>query len=139
MTPGGRVSFYRKAERFVSSRSMDVRVAWARSKAGRSSRKSERRSAFGGGPWPAGISARRERTIGIPRPIIGMRVGMVIVALAVGLWFGAEAFLGSLLLLALVFLSGVTNPKPWHCGNCKRPLATAMVRVCPGCAARLTD
>lgn len=138
MTPRGHVSLYRKAERFVSSRSMDMRVAWARSKASRSGRKSAKLATFGGGPWPAGMSARRERTTAVPWSIIALRFGLVVAAVGIGGWFGSEALLGGLVLLALVFLSGVTNPKPWHCGNCKRPLATSMVRVCPGCGARLT-
>ena len=34
---------------------------------------------------------------------------------------------------------GRARSKPWRCGSCKTPLATAKVRVCPGCAARLVD
>ena len=34
---------------------------------------------------------------------------------------------------------GRAKSKPWRCGNCQTPLATAKVRVCPGCHARLVD
>ena len=36
-------------------------------------------------------------------------------------------------------LIGRAKSKPWRCGNCATPLATAKVRVCPGCGARLVD
>jgi hypothetical protein len=38
---------------------------------------------------------------------------------------------------ATCFWVGRARSKPWRCANCKTPLATAKVRVCPGCAARL--
>jgi hypothetical protein len=42
--------------------------------------------------------------------------------------------------VALVcYFYGRSKSKPWRCGNCKAPLATAKVRVCPGCGARLVD
>jgi hypothetical protein len=34
---------------------------------------------------------------------------------------------------------GRAKSKPWRCGNCKMPLTTAKVRVCPTCSARLVD
>ena len=34
---------------------------------------------------------------------------------------------------------GRAKSKPWRCGNCGIPLATAKVRVCPGCRAHLVD
>jgi hypothetical protein len=40
---------------------------------------------------------------------------------------------------ATCYWVGRARSKPWRCGNCKAPLATAKVRVCPGCAARLVD
>jgi hypothetical protein len=42
--------------------------------------------------------------------------------------------------VALVcYVYGRSKSKPWRGGNCKSPLATAKVRVCPGCGARLVD
>lgn len=37
------------------------------------------------------------------------------------------------------YVVGRSKSKPWRCGNCRMPLATAKVRVCPGCRARLVD
>jgi hypothetical protein len=37
------------------------------------------------------------------------------------------------------YLIGRAKSKPWRCGNCGTPLATAKVRVCPGCHARIVD
>jgi len=34
---------------------------------------------------------------------------------------------------------GRAKSKPWRCGNCGTPLATAKVRVCPACSARMVD
>ncbi len=37
------------------------------------------------------------------------------------------------------YFAGRAKSRPWRCSNCKTPLATAKVRVCPGCQARLVD
>ncbi len=37
------------------------------------------------------------------------------------------------------YLVGRAKSKPWRCGNCRSPLTTAKVRVCPRCGARLVD
>lgn len=57
------------------------------------------------------------------------------------LWWAydlAGALIGAGLCLACLVL-GRARSKPWRCGNCKTPLSTAKVRVCPGCCARLVD
>jgi len=51
-------------------------------------------------------------------------------------WIGAAA--GAPIAVAC-FMLGRARSKPWRCGHCKTPLATAQVRVCPGCGARLVD
>jgi hypothetical protein len=58
-----------------------------------------------------------------------------------GLWWVYDltgALIGAPIAL-LCYLIGWSRSKPWRCGNCKSPLATAKVRVCPRCDARLVD
>jgi hypothetical protein len=58
-----------------------------------------------------------------------------------GLWWTFDligAVIGAGVCLACLLI-GRARSKPWRCGNCKTPLSTAKVRVCPGCRARLVD
>ena len=58
---------------------------------------------------------------------------------ALGWWFELKGVaMGAGVALAC-YVVGRSKSKPWRCGNCKTPLATAKVRVCPGCHARLID
>jgi hypothetical protein len=57
------------------------------------------------------------------------------------LWWAFDltgAVIGAAVCLACGVI-GRARSKPWRCGNCKTPLTTAKVRVCPGCCARLID
>jgi hypothetical protein len=87
-------------------------------------------------PEPA-VTAARERV----RQFRGQGVAIQIFGLAawIGLsWFyefhGALAGAGVAL---ACYAIGRAKSKPWRCGNCKSPLATALVRVCPRCHAPL--
>ena len=58
-----------------------------------------------------------------------------------GLWWayglaGAAMGVGA---AVACYWAGRAKSKPWRCASCKTPLATAKVRVCPGCGARLVD
>lgn len=85
------------------------------------------------------ITALREPV----RQFRGLGVAIQLAGLAGwgALWWAFDlsgALLGAGVCLACGAL-GRARSKPWRCGNCKTPLTTAKVRVCPGCCARLID
>jgi hypothetical protein len=72
---------------------------------------------------------------------LGLMLHMAGLAAWPALWWAYD--LGGAVLGAGVFtachLVGRAKSKPWRCGNCRSPLTTAKVRVCPRCGARLVD
>lgn len=142
MTPKGRVSPYRKFGRLVSFRRSQLRMAWSRSRAGRLTRRHARADIAAYRTHPQigpGTSARRERTVATPWQSFALALVGLCAPIILGIRFGAAVFLVAAVAVGLVHFAGVTRARPWQCGNCKRPLATAMVRVCPSCGARLTS
>ena len=85
------------------------------------------------------ITAPREPV----RQFRGMGFGIQVAGLLAwpALWWAydlAGAAIGAGVCLACQLI-GRAKSKPWRCGHCRTPLATAKVRVCPGCGARLVD
>ena len=69
----------------------------------------------------------------------GLAIQAAGTAVAFGLWWHFEipgAIVG-LVVATLAYVVGLAKSKPWRCATCRTPLATAEVRVCPGCGARL--
>jgi len=93
----------------------------------------------GSGCRQPGITASREPVI----QFRGLGFGIQVAGLAAwpAFWWAydfAGAAVGAAVCVACLLL-GRAKSKPSRCGNCKTPLATAKVRVCPGCGARLVD
>ena len=59
--------------------------------------------------------------------------------LALGWAYGLAGTVGGAVLAIACFMIGRAKSKPWRCSNCKTPLATARVRVCPACHARFVS
>jgi len=83
------------------------------------------------------VTAARERV----SQFRGQGLGIQVIGLAA--WGGLSwlydfrGALGGAGVALACYAIGRSRLKPWRCGNCKAPLATAQVRVCPGCHARL--
>jgi hypothetical protein len=87
-------------------------------------------------PLPS-LTARREavaqiRGLGVGIQLAGL-AALAVLWMTYGLW-GAAVGVG---VSVACYLIGTAKLKPWRCGKCKNPLATAQVRVCPACLARL--
>jgi hypothetical protein len=68
---------------------------------------------------------------------IGIQTAGLAAALALGWRYGLGGSVAGLVVVAASVAVGRATSKPQRCAHCKTPLATAKVRVCPGCAARL--
>jgi hypothetical protein len=73
----------------------------------------------------------------------GLGVAVLAAGIAAGValcWFyGLRGATIGVALAGACIVIGRAKSKPWRCANCKTPLPTAKVRVCPGCGARLVD
>jgi hypothetical protein len=87
----------------------------------------------------ASITATREAVRQFHGQGFAIQVGGVLAWIALWFWYGLWGAIGGALLAIACYAIGHSRSKPWRCGNCKTPLATAKVRVCPGCCARLVD
>ena len=89
-------------------------------------------------PAPA-ITALRQpvkqfRGLGLTIQVTGLLIGSA-------LWW-AFGLIGAAVGAGVCFVCyriGRAKSKPWRCGNCGTPLATAKVRVCPVCGARMVE
>ncbi len=52
-----------------------------------------------------------------------------------GFTAGAVGGLIGLVLLVILFFVGSQKSQSWRCGNCKNPIASRAVRLCPACRA----
>ncbi len=70
---------------------------------------------------------------------LALKVGGLLAWVGLGWAYALSGAAAGAAVAAACYWAGRARSKPWRCGNCKSPLATAKVRVCPGCAARLLD
>ena len=92
-----------------------------------------------------GVTAERERVssfvgVGCLLQAVGLLAPFFLYAIfaaVAGLAAGAIGAVAGLVLLPVLFVVGSRKASSWRCGNCKNPLASKDVRLCPVCHATL--
>ncbi len=85
------------------------------------------------------VTALREPVRQFPGLGAALKIGGLLAWAGLGWAYALNGAAAGAFVAAACFWVGRARSKPWRCANCKTPLATAKVRVCPGCAARLVD
>jgi hypothetical protein len=91
------------------------------------------------------MNAKRERVgqfagIGCLIQGLGLLAPFVLAALAsiiAGAVGGVVGALVGVVVLVVLLIVGSAKAKSWRCGNCKNPIASASVTICPVCKAVL--
>jgi hypothetical protein len=88
---------------------------------------------------PAEVLAERERVssvagVGCLIQAVGLLALFVLPYL-----FDGPGFIAGVGVAIVLFLLGSSKSFSWRCGNCRNPVASKHVRICPVCKARLTS
>jgi hypothetical protein len=61
----------------------------------------------------------------------------ILAPIILGIAFGSTGAVAGVVVLLVLFVVGSSKAKSWRCGNCKNPIASAEVKLCPACRAEL--
>lgn len=98
-----------------------------------------RNSGLDSRPSLPSLTAQRVRVRQFRGQGLGIQAAGVACFAGLWWWLGLRGAFAGAALMVLALLVGRTKSKPWRCGNCSQPLATAKVRVCPRCHAYFLD
>ncbi len=83
------------------------------------------------------LVAKRERVSSFAGTGCAVQALGVLAPVLLYWWFGFPGAGAGLAIMLILFIKGSSLAMTWRCGNCKNPIASKAVRVCPVCSAKL--